>query len=180
MAAAANFVGNVAGYTALVPASATITRPADTTAYASGDLVANSVTAGSVLALQFQTAARLPAGTGYVIGARIQKSTNTATNAAFRLHLFTITPTFTSAGDNSAISTVVVSAGGYLGYVDITAMTGFSAVAWGTGAPDNTRGSLPFECVASSQTLYGIIEARGAYTPGSAEVFTVALFVDQN
>jgi hypothetical protein len=31
-------------------ASASFTRPADTTAYASGDLVANSTTAGSVVA----------------------------------------------------------------------------------------------------------------------------------
>lgn len=164
---------------AIAPASATITRPADTTAYASGDLVANSVTAGSVNALQFTTAARISGGSGRVVGARIQKSTNVVTNAAFRLHLFTVIPTFTSAGDNSALSTVVVATDkGYLGYIDIPAMTGFSAVAWGTGAPDNTREAVNF--VAVAQTLYGVLEARGAYTPGNAEVFTVSLIVEPN
>ena len=161
----------------IVPASSTITRPADTTAYASGDLVANSVTASAVNALSF-SAPRDHGGKGYVFGARIQKSTNSATNAAFRLHLFTVTPTFTSAGDNSAMSTVVVATDkGYLGYVDIEAMTGFSAVAWGVGAVDNSRGLVPF--VSSATVIYGVLEARGAYTPGSAEVFTVALFVSR-
>jgi hypothetical protein len=172
-------LGQVGGTTALIAASATIARPGDTTAYASGDLVANSVTAGSVAALSFAAAARITAGNGKVVGARIQKSNNVITNAAFRLHLFSVVPTFTSAGDNSALSTVVVaSAKGYLGYIDIPAMTGFSDVAWGTGAPDNARNSLPF--VAVAQTLFGIVEVRGAYTPGNAEVFTVSIMVEQN
>ena len=167
------------GVTVIVAASSTIARPGDTTAYASGDLVANSVTAGSVAALQFTTAARISGGTGRVMGARIQKSTASATNAAFRLHLFDTIPTFTSAGDNSAISTVVqASAKGYIGYIDITAMTGFADAAWGTGAADNARGQLPFKAVA--QILYGIVEARGAYTPGNAEVFTISLIVSQD
>lgn len=172
-------VGALGGHTIVQAASGTITRPADTTAYASGDLVANSVTAGSVTNLQFTTASRISGGSGLIVGARIQKSTNSVTNAAFRLHLFSVAPTYTSAGDNSAISTVVVaSAKGYLGYVDITAMTGFSDVAWGTGAVDNSRGNAPF--VAVAQIIYGLLEARGAYTPGNAEVFTVSLMALQD
>lgn len=160
-------------------ASSTITRPADTTAYASGDLVANSVTDTAVTNLQFTTAARVSGGSGRVVGAIIQKSGNVITNAAFRLHLWTVAPTYTSAGDNSPLSTVVVaSAKGYLGYVDVTAMTGFSDVAWGTGAVDNTRAQMPF--VAVAQILYGFLEARGAYTPASAEVFTVSLVIEQD
>jgi len=167
------------GLTITQAASSTITRPADTTAYASGDFVANSVTAGSVAALQFTTLASISGGSGIMTGARIQKSTTSATNAAFRVHYFTVVPTFTSAGDNSAISTVVVaSAKGYLGYVDITAMTAFSDVAWGTGAVDNSRGGIPF--VAVAQIIYAIVEARGAYTPGNAEVFTVTTFALQD
>lgn len=164
----------VLGLTVTQAASSTITRPADTTAYASGDLVANSTTAGSVTNLQFTTLARISGGSGVIVGAQIQKSTATATNAAFRLHLFNTAPTYTSAGDNSAISTVVVaSAKGYLGYIDITAMVGFSDVCWGSGAPDNSRGGIPY--VATAQIIYGLLEARGAYTPGNAEVFTVTV-----
>jgi hypothetical protein len=164
----------VGGVTVTQAASSTITRPADTTAYASGDLVANSVTAGSVTNLQFTTLARVSGGSGVIIGAQIQKSTASATNAAFRLHLFNTAPTYTSAGDNSAISTVVVaSAKGYLGYIDITTMIAFSDVGWGSGAPDNSRGGIPY--VATAQIIYGLLEARGAYTPGNAEVFTITV-----
>jgi hypothetical protein len=164
----------VLGLTVTQAASSTITRPADTTAYASGDLVANSVTAGSVTNLQFTTLARISGGSGVIVGAQIQKSTNSTTNAAFRLHLFNTAPTYTSAGDNSAMTTVVVaSAKGYLGYIDISAMVGFSDVAWGSGAPDNSRGGIPY--VATAQIIYGLLEARGAYTPGNAEVFTITL-----
>lgn len=172
-------VGALGGHTIVQAASGTITRPANTTQYASGDLVANSVTAGSVTNLQFTTAARISGGSGLIVGARIQKSTNVVTSAAFRLHLFSVAPTYTSSGDNDPLSTVVVaSAKGYLGYVDITAMTGFSDVAWGTGAIDNSRGNAPF--VAAAQIIYGLLEARGAYTPGNAEVFTVSLMALQD
>lgn len=164
----------VGGVTVTQAASSTITRPADTTAYTSGDLVANSVTAGSVTNLQFTTLARVSGGSGVIIGAQIQKSGPIVTNAAFRLHLFNTAPTYTSAGDNSAIATVTVaSAKGYLGYIDITAMVGFSDVAWGSGAPDNSRGGIPY--VATAQIIYGLLEARGAYTPISAEVFTITV-----
>ena len=47
--------------------TATLTRPADTTAYASGDLVANSTTAGSVTPLTFNAGA----SQGSVLFARI-------------------------------------------------------------------------------------------------------------
>lgn len=168
------YAGNVGGITVTQSASSTITRPADTAAYASGDLVANSVTAGSVNNLQFTTLARISGGSGVIIGAQIQKSTASTTNAAFRLHLFNTAPTYTSAGDNSAISTVVVASGkGYLGYIDVTAMVAFSDVAWGSGAPDNSRGGIPY--VATAQIIYGLLEVRGAYAPGNAEVFTIVV-----
>jgi hypothetical protein len=162
----------------IVAASSTITRPANVTAYSSGQLLANSVTASAVNALSFTGPNAVYGYVGEVLAARIQKSTNATTNAAFRLHLFTVTPTFTSAGDGSAISTVVVaSAKGYLGYVDITAMTGFSDVAWGVGAVDNSRLRLPYQLAGADTVIYGIIEVRGAYTPGNAEVFTVSLIM---
>lgn len=179
IAAGETHIGEIGLKTSVIAASSTITRPSNTTAYASGDLVANSVTAGSVNALQFTTAARISGGNGRVTGARIQKTANGVSGAAFRLHLFTVVPTFTANGDNDPISgNVVATDKGYLGYIDITAMVGFSDVAWGTGAPDNTRGGLDF--VAVAQILYGVVEARGSYTPASAEVFTVSIMAQQN
>lgn len=164
---------------AIIAAAATIARPGDTTPYTAGDLLANSVTAGSVVVSTFTNTARLTGGSGRVMGVRLMKSTNSITNATFRLHLFTVIPTITTNGDNSPISgNVVASAKGYLGFVNVSAMIGFSDVAWGTGAPDNSRQLLPF--VAVARDIYGVWEVTGAYTPGNAEVFTFALIVDQD
>jgi hypothetical protein len=49
-----NHIGQIGGHIAVV--SASFTRPADTNAYAAGDLVANSVTAGSVIPMTFAVA----------------------------------------------------------------------------------------------------------------------------
>jgi hypothetical protein len=70
-------------------ASASFTRPADTTAYASGDLVANSTTAGSVVAMTLSvgTAAGMPARIRRV---RLMGDKADATNFNFRVHLFSV------------------------------------------------------------------------------------------
>ena len=57
--------------------SGTFTRPTDTTAYTSGDLVGNSTTAGSVVPLSFT----FPAKRIKLYGAKITKSAAAITNA---------------------------------------------------------------------------------------------------
>lgn len=157
--------------------SANFTRPSNTTAYTSGDLVADTVTAGSVAPLTFATAARTTAGSGQVLRARLKKSTNTTTAASFRLHLYKSSPTCTN-GDNDAWLT---TQSGYLGSFDLDASGSAGRVfsdpaAEVIGVP--TVGSQ-VNFVATATTIYGLLEARGAYTPGSAEVFTVELEIEQ-
>lgn len=144
--------------------SASVTRPADTTAYASGDLVANSTTAGSVVPLAFYGATRGPGLGAQIRRARVGKSGTSVTNATFRLHLFTASPTVGS-GDNAAIS-ISTGAANYLGQIDVTV-----GQAFGDGAAGQATTEINF----ATSTLYGLLEARGAYTPASAEVFTVTL-----
>lgn len=153
-------------------ATATFTRPADTTQYASGDLVANSTTAGSVVPLSF-TAARGAGGAGMIRRVRLRKSGTGVTTANFRLHLYTSSPTAAN-GDNAAWSTTL---SGYLGSMDVTIDKAFSDGAAGEGTP-NTGAEINF--IATAQVIYGLFEARGTYTPASAEVFTVSLEVIQN
>jgi hypothetical protein len=165
----------VAGELVSTP-SANFNRPADTTAYASADLVANTVTAGSVTPLSW-TAPRYATGSGHVRRVRFKKSQTTTTNAIFRLHLYTSSPTCAN-GDNGAWST---NHSGYLGSfeIDITASTGrtFTDSTWGPGTP-SVGTEVGFD-IASGSTVYGLIEARGAYTPASAETFTVELEIVQ-
>jgi hypothetical protein len=138
--------------------SASFTRPADTTAYASGDLVANNVTAGSVVPMSLTP----PQRTGNVKRVTIKKSGTSVTNASFRLHLYDSSPTPVN-GDNGAWSTTVAA---YLGSVDVTVDKAFTDGAVGVGTCD-------FNLAGTS--LFALLEARGAYTPASAEVFTVTL-----
>lgn len=175
-AATESHLGQIGGE--MATPSANFTRPADTTAYASGDLVANSGTAGSVVALDWSTATRVAAGSAAVRRARLKKSGTGVTSASFRLHLYSADPaasTGISNGDNAAWLTKIA---GYLGAIDVTVDKVFSDGAAGNGSP-NVGGEINF-VLGSGQHLYGLLEARGAYTPANAEVFTVELEIYRN
>lgn len=148
---------------------AAFTRPNDTTPYAaSGDLVANSTTAGSVTPMTFNGAT--PLRQAYIVRrVRFQKSTTTTTNASFRLHLYTALPTVTN-GDNAAW---VSPGSNYVGSLDVTVDKVFSDVSVGYGVP--VAGSEIIVQPGDGTGLYGLVEARAAYAPGAQEVFTITL-----
>lgn len=159
----------------------TITRVADTNAYVTGDLIGNSTTAGSVTVANggvfSWSMPKVVEGTMIAVKARLRKSGTGVSGAAFRLHLLNTVPTFTN-GDNGAL--VMTGSSGYIGSVDFTAMVTngagsnlFSDGAGGNGAP--SVGSVMVSGMASTQTIYGVLEARGSYPPASAETFTVTL-----
>lgn len=145
--------------------SASFTRPADTTAYASGDLVANSVTVGSVSALTFSPCTKGAGRSGQIRRVGITKTGTSVTNTTVRVHLFNVLPTLATNGDNGAI-TIATGAAGYLGQVDVVINQAFT---------DGAAGWLTTEINYNALTLYGLLEARGAWTPASAEVITVIL-----
>lgn len=165
-----NHIGQVGGY--CINASATFTRPADTTAYASGDLVANSTTAGSVAPMTL-TVARKAAGSVQVIRAKVRKTTAGLTGAVFRVHLFNSSTITATNGDNGAFLTS--ASANYLGYVDVTMDEAFSDGAVGYAGYTQP----PTIKLASGTDIYALLEARGAYTPGNAEQFTLTLEVIQ-
>jgi hypothetical protein len=156
--------------------SASVTRPADTTAYAAGDLVANSTTAGSVVPLAFSSAVREEGSRFRIERIRLRTSSTSLTNASFRVYIFRGSPTV-SVGDNGALnasSVLAIDDVQYLvGWADITLDRSATAGAAGRGVP--STGSGMTEAPATGTTLYGLIEATAAYTPTSAEVFTVTL-----
>lgn len=165
-------IGEVGGRTAR--ASANFIRPADTAAYASGDLVANSTTAGSVVPMQF-TVARVAGGSGMIRRLRVRKSGTGIVGATFRLHLYNTAPT-PSNGDNGAWLTS--GAASYMGALEVTLDRVFTDGAAGNGLP--LTGSEINFALASGQVVFGLLEARGAYQPANAEQFTVELEVLQN
>lgn len=148
-------------------------RPANTTAYDVGDLVANNTTAGAVTPITMSIA-RVAAGSGIVRRVRLRKSGTSLVNASFRVHLFETTPTVAN-GDNGAFLPNNVA--GYLGSADVTMTQAFSDGTWGSS--DASFMDLNFK-LGSGSLVHALIEARAAYTPTSAETFTVALEVLQD
>lgn len=161
----------------VVTSAPQFTRPADTTAYASGDLVANNVTAGSVTALVFTFPTKGNAWVDQIRRVRIEKSSNNVTTASFRLHVYTSLPTVANGDNGVWLSTK----SGYLGSIDVTVDKAFNdsagpAVGYGANATGSEI-NLATLGGTGKNTLYGLLEARSAYTPTSAETFLVTMEV---
>jgi hypothetical protein len=176
LGAGTNTVGAVFDLSSTVVASS-FTRPADTTAYASGDLVANSTTAGSVAPVSFSIA-RANDKPVTIFRAKLRKSTTSTTNALFRIHLFAVSPTVTN-GDNGALA--CTGSNNYIGFfdIDMTQNTIFSDGAVANGQLDVGSAAIS-KPVSGAQTVLALVEARAAYTPGNAETFTITLEFTQS
>jgi hypothetical protein len=154
----------------------TFTRPTGTTQYTSGDLIANDTTAGSVIPLSFINVVNgnLPFA---ITGARIKKSTTSLTTASVRLHLFHTLPV-PSVGDNAVFDTAgalgLATVNGYIGYIDMTFDTSATAGASGRGVL-TSPGASSAVVVSATGGLWGLLEARSAYTPGDSEIITVSV-----
>lgn len=155
--------------------SANFTRPANTTAYAAGKLVANSTTAGSVTPLAFTSATRAAGDAIRIERVRILTSSNSLTTASFIVHFFEASPTV-SVGDGTAFdSSGTLSTTGsanYVGPVPVTLTMAGSDGANGVGTPAVGTG---ITLQPSTTTFYALIEANSAYTPTSGETITVVV-----
>jgi hypothetical protein len=151
--------------------SAGFARPNDTTAYAAGDLVANSTTAGAVVPLRIDLGNIVAANHAItrITRARLGKSGTSPANASFRIHLYEAAPAAQN-GDNGAWSTD--HAASWLGNIDITSMLAFTDGCTGTGSAP--AGSEMFLRLAGG-SIFALIEAKAAYTPVANEVFTLTL-----
>ena len=161
-----NFIGYTGQKHAIVNTS--FSRPADTTQYATGDAVSNSTSAPTILTLA--AVVRSNEASGRITRARLIKSDAGVTSASFRLWFFSeaVTPT----NDNSALSMLEADLSKVIGYVDLTliAMTDYAQL-W-------TSCDMPFDCPAGADDIFCLVEARDAYTPASAETFTVEVTVE--
>jgi len=162
---------------AIVTPSNSFTRPANTTAYASGQLVANNTVAGSVVPLSWTSAARVSGGNFYIRRVRMTLSSKSVTLTSFRIHFYTVTPTIAN-GDGAAWSTTLAN---YVCKMDVPVASWEAGtdVSIGFGLPTSGDGN---ECnvVASTQTLFALVEARAAYVPASGETITVIPEIHQN
>lgn len=158
--------------TTLFTSSATFTRPADTSGYSTGDLVANSTTAGSVTPMSFI----VPTVFFDVVSARLVHTSVATTNAKFTLYLYGTSPSVDN-GDNGAFVSTISSIIGSI-YIDCSTTTFSSSGSGGGGLSSLIMRGLPTVVTKDADgnlTVYGLLQANANYTPASAEVFTLTL-----
>lgn len=151
-----------------VPANptSTLTRPANTTAYSSGQLIASSTIAGSVSVPSFT----LPGGRGFVPRIRLSTSATTGWggSAVVTVTLWRTAPTYTN-GDGGAYA-VATGASGRLGQFSCT------LVQYGDGASGECSPSVGnFLTIAlpSGVSVYWDVQAAASLTPISGQTFTL-------
>lgn len=136
-------------------ASTTITRPDNTTAYTAGDVTGD--TGGSAIVTLSNAG---PSG-GYIIIQSISlvfsNSSVPSGMGAFRIHLYTDTPT--AIADNAAFDLVSGDRASYVGYIDLPTPLDFGSTIY-------TQTDYPGRLIKlASSTLYAQIQTINAYTP---------------
>lgn len=161
---------SVGGYTAVPAASKT--RPANTTAYAAGQVVAESTTAATVWT--FANCVRANGGTGAILGALLTDTSKQGTTPQFNLWLFSALPTI----QNDAVA-FAPSAGDLANLVAVVNLSNWTA-ANANGILQTTEINRPFKCAAGGTSLFGVLVAANAYVPVSGETLSITLQIGED
>jgi hypothetical protein len=153
----------------LISATGTVLRPADTNAYAIGDMVAQSVTAGSCSAIPMTVASAIDQPGG-IMRCRVKVNDPAWLAAVVAVHVFRDPPTFAN-GDNAAFAGGL-SESNYIDAFDVTLSDQFSDYVSGIGVPRGRR-FMFFRPHTGTQNVYCVLETKTAVTPASAKTFTV-------
>jgi hypothetical protein len=153
-----------------------LTRPADTLVYAAGDAIANATSGAALLGIA--NAASIPGGSGVVLGGRLVKSGSGVTNADFRLHFFR-NYAGAAPNDNVAWAPTAADLREHLGYIDFLVANSITINANVVYQGVLSRSNITFN-LDTTTSIFAVLEARGAYTPTSAEVFDVDIDVSSD
>lgn len=151
------------GYTA----SVSLTRTADTAAYAANDVVGAAT--GSTAALQF-TSMGPSAGNIMITSAElvIDAAAVISGETSYRLYLYNVTPP-SALGDNAAFDLPSGDRASFLGYVDLGTPVDLGSTLY--VQTDVIQKHLKL----ASANLFAYLVTIGAYTPTSARVHKVTL-----
>ena len=144
-----------------------IIRPANTTQYTAGDVVADTVTR----TLRFADVVLSPGSGGIVQSAMVIDSSAESTKPDLELYLFNAN--IVSQADNAAWAPTDTEMRACVGWISLLS-TSFKTCG-ANGMIQSADKSLAFNCAVGSRDLFGVVVARNAYTPVSAEQFTFKL-----
>lgn len=148
------------------------TRPSNTTAYAAGDLIANSTTAGSVTPFTFGGNGTNGFITGGICGM------SASTSCTIRVHFLKTSHAVTN-GDNGLLVFTSLGLANYIGYMDFdfegSAVTAIGAS--GGGVAQSVSAPLSYVGL-SGGNIYAFFQARTAFTPANAGTFNLRIKVE--
>lgn len=158
----------------------TITRLANATQYAAGDIISNHATTptapGAYFNLDMKTA-----GSGYgsvmFTDFTLHKSDTDVVNASFAVFLFTTLPTLLNLDDNAQCAITDAE------FQECKGVVPFSATDWTeavTGDIQSVQQSVGVVLADASSIVYGVLMATAAYTPASGEIFTLTAHAIQD
>lgn len=152
--------------------TASFTRPANTTTYAAGQVVANATSAASVLT--FTNCGLANGGVGFINSITITDIAVQTLKPAFQLWLFNTAPT-TTINDAQTWNPSATELNTYN-------VPGFPVLVSNPAYGSSTGGNLtisglniPFKCGGSTTSLYGVLVILNAYVPVSSEAIQVTL-----
>ncbi len=167
----------IAGYTKTITVAKT--RPSNTTAYAAGQVLNESTSAGTNWT--FANCARVNGGSGTIAAAYVIDGASQSVPPVLELWLFNTNPT---PDNDGAVFTPTYGemTGATPGKLAaIIPLINLSVGTASTNSVQNAGFTLnPFQCAAADTSLYGTLVVRNIYTPISAETFTIQLTIFQD
>lgn len=155
-----------------VTVQTTITRPADTTAYAANDALANSTSAPTTGGFTLSSVARASGGSGIIIDAVLTMSTAPATALIGEIWLF-----------NEAVTAINDNAAWAISDADVLKLVGIIPFTTIKSGGNNLVAHVPnlnygFTCVGSANLRF-LVKVLNAYTPASAEVLSLMVKISR-
>lgn len=156
----------------IVRLQTTVTRPADTTAYAAGDALANSTGSPTAGGFTLTGAAKRSGLGGVILG--IEVVSNAAPGTPLQCEVWLADRAVTAINDNAAFALSDADALNFLTPIPVVLFV---------QAGNNSRGgtsnlSVPYQCSGSADLRF-LVRVLNAYTPASAETLTVTVWVQQ-
>lgn len=178
----------------ILQVTATVSRPADNTAYQSGDHIANSTTGSAVVPLTFTLPEHIRQGV--ITGARavVTPASSNLVITALDFDLLLFRPvadipfaagSFTADNAQMSISAAAMrELIGVLPFVNGAWRNPLGALTAGVtgfqGVLPSGRTRLPFNVGGLTNTLIGVLQAKGAWTPtGVVNRFDLTLDIEQ-
>lgn len=155
--------------------SASLSRPNDTTAYASGDAISDSTATPTYLT--FSNVASVPGGSGYIVKLRGMTDLKTFTGKV-RLHLFHTAPT--AVNDNAVYPLLWSNRANRIGQIDLSAFSTEDSTSSTAAHSSNADIRLHYQCASGSRDLYALVESLSAVTPAANQNFFFEISTDNN